>query len=169
MIGNIEETFTHQTDITLEHYLDEIFHSGFPGIRFESEKFRGRSIASYIDNIIYHDLLEQDIRVRKPGAMKAWLTAYAAATAINASHATIAEAAFSESVGAASANTIQSYKEILQGIGVIEQVPAWLPLGYFFSNLGKTPKHFLVDPALAVSLLGVTKKTFCKGKDCLKR
>jgi len=71
--GNIEEAFTYQTNITLDHYLDEIFNSGFPGIRLESERFRARSIESYIDNIIHHDLLEQEIKVRKPQAMKAWL------------------------------------------------------------------------------------------------
>ena len=96
--------------------------------------------------------------------MKAWLTTYAAATATNASGTTIAEAAFPESDGRASANTLQSYKEILQGIGIIEQVPAWLPLGSLFSNLGKTPKHFLVDPAIAVSLLGITKKNILQGR-----
>jgi len=92
------------------------------------------------------------------------LASYAAATATNASNTTISEAAFSDNGGSVSANTIQSYKEILQGIGVIEQVPAWLPLGSLFLNLGKTPKHFLVDPALAVSLLDVTKKNLLQGR-----
>jgi len=164
LTGNIEEAFTYQTAVTLDHYLDEIFNSGFPGIRLEPEKFRVRSIQSYIDNIIHHDLLEQEIKVRKPQSMKAWLTAYAAATATNASSSTIAEAAFADDGGAVSANTIQSYKEILQGIGVIEQVLAWLPLGSLFSNLGKTPKHFLVDPAIAVTLLNVTKKNILQGR-----
>ena len=162
--NNIEEMFTYETAVTLDHYLDEIFNSGFPGIRLEPEKFRTRSIASYIDNIIHHDLLEQEIKVRKPQSMKAWLTAYAAATATNASGNTIAEAAFSDKESSVSVNTIQAYKEILQGIGVIEQVPAWLPFGSFFTNLGKTPKHFLVDPAIAVSLLNVSKKNLMLGR-----
>ena len=164
LAGNIEESFTYQTDITLEHYLAEIFNSGFPGFRLEEEKFRSRSIQSYIDNIIHHDLLEQEIKVRKPHSMKAWLASYAAAMATNASNTTIAAAAFSDKDGTVSSNTIQAYKEILQGIGVIEQVPAWLPFESLFSNLGKTPKHFLVDPALAVSLLNVTKKNILQGR-----
>lgn len=164
LTDHIEEVFTYQTEVTLEHYLDEIFNSGFPGIRLEPERFRARSIESYIDNIIHHDLLEQEIKVRKPQSMKAWLTSYAAATATNTSGSTIADAAFSDGDGAVSTSTIQSYKEILQGIGVIEQVPTWLPLGSLFSNLGKTPKHFLVDPALAVSLLNVTKKNILQGR-----
>jgi len=164
LTGNVEDTFTYQTNIILDDYLDEIFNSGFPGIRLEPERFRARSIGSYIENIIHHDLLEQDIKVRKPQSMRAWLASYAAATATNASGATISEAAFSDSTGAVSINTMQSYKEILQGIGVIEQVPAWLPLGSLFSNLGKTPKHFLVDPAIAVSLLNVTKKNILQGR-----
>jgi len=164
LVGKIEDAFTHQTEITLDHYLDEIFNSGFPGIRLEPDRFRLRSIESYIDNIIHHDLLEQEIKVRKPLSMKAWLASYAAATATNANNSTIAEAAFSDGEGAVSAKTIQSYKEILQGIGVIEQVPAWLPFGSLFSNLGKTPKHFLVDPAIAVSLLHVTKKNLLQGR-----
>jgi len=162
--GDFEENFTYSTDVQLEHYLDEIFRSGFPGIRLEEEKFRIKSIQSYVDNIIYHDLLEQEIVVRKPQSIKAWLMAYAAAVATNASATTIAGAAFADSIGAVSPKTVALYKEMLQGMGIIEQVPAWLHFGLAFSNLGKTSKHFLVDPALAVSLLNVTKQNILQGR-----
>ena len=165
----LSENFTFETTLTLSDYLDEVFKSGFPGIRGEKERFRDRSIASYVDNIIHHDMLvEQDVKVRKPQALKSWMSAYAAAVATNATNATIAAAAFSDGNGTLSNNTIQFYKEILQGIGIIEQVPAWLPFGSLFSNLGKTPKHFLVDPALAVSMLKITKDNLLAGRNLPK-
>lgn len=160
-----EDEISFRTDINIENYIDEIFDSGFPGIRFKDDSTqRKHSIESYVDNIVHHDVFEQDTKLRKPKAMKAWLAAYAAATATNATSATIADAAAKDKEGALSPKTIQHYREILQGIGVIEEVEAWLPYGSPFKNLGMSSKHFLVDPALAVALLNVTKGAILKGR-----
>ena len=159
-----EGDFFFQTDITLENYLDEIYASGFPGIRDESELFRKKSLESYVDNIVHHDLGENSIVVRKPAAMKAWLRTYSATIGTTTSAKTIADAAFNDGEESLAAGTLQHYREVLKGIGITEEVPAWLPIGQLFSNLGKIPKHFLVDPALSVNLLSVSKKNLMMGR-----
>ena len=156
--------FFYPTEIGLEDYLDEIYKSGFPGIRQESEEVRMESLISYVDNIVHHDVIENGGTIRKPKAMKAWLRAYSAAIGTTASSKTIADAAFSDNEESLADSTLQSYRGLLKGISITEEVEAWLPLGQLFSNLGKVPKHFLVDPALCVSLLEVSKKNLLLGR-----
>lgn len=79
--------------LTLSDYIDEIYKSGFPGIRVRSERAIKRSLASYIDNIIERDFQENNIIVRKPKALMAWLKTYAAATATTTNFKMILEAA----------------------------------------------------------------------------
>ena len=160
-----EDDFLGKTTIKLDDYLDEIYRSGFPGIRsLEDEVLRERSLDSYIDNIVHHDFGENSIIIRKPSALKAWLRAYSGATATTANSKTIANAAFSDNEESLAKDTLQSYRELLKGIGITEEVEAWLPLGQLFSNLGKTSKHFLVDPALAVRLLDISQQNLLLGR-----
>jgi predicted AAA+ superfamily ATPase len=44
-------------------------------------------------------------------------------------------------------------------------VEPWLPGGTSFKYLGKTPKHFLADPALSARLLDITPDRFMRGID----
>jgi len=162
--GIFEGDFFHPTEVTLEDYLDEIYKSGFPGIRQEKEQFRIKSLESYVDNIVHHDLGENAITIRKPAAMKSWLRTYSAAIGTTSSAKTIADAAFNDDDESLADSTLQNYREILKGIGITEELPAWLPLGQLFSNLGKVPKHFIVDPALSVYLLKISKKNLLLGR-----
>ena len=160
-----EDNFFAETEIGLEDYLDEIYSSGFPGIRsIEEQSLRNRSLESYVDNIIHHDFGENSIVIRKPSALKAWLRAYSGAIATTTNSKTIADAAFSDNEESLAKTTLQSYRDLLKGIGVTEEVEPWLPLGKLFKNLGKSSKHFLVDPALAVSLLSVSKQNLLMGR-----
>ena len=160
-----DDDFFAETKIGLENYLDEIYCSGFPGIRpLENKVLRERSLDSYIENIIHHDFGENAIVIRKPSAMKAWLRAYSGALATTTNAKTIADAAFSDNEESLANATLQSYRDLLKGIGITEEVEAWLPLGQLFANLGKTSKHFIVDPALAVRLLGISKRNLLLGR-----
>ena len=156
--------FFYQTEINLENYLDEIYKSGFPGIRPETDDIRKESLISYINNIIHHDLVENGAKVRKPAAMKAWLRSYSAAIGTTASSKTIADAAFSDNEESLANSTLQNYRELLKGISITDEVEAWLPFGQLFSNLGKVSKHFIVDPALSVHLLDISKKNLLLGR-----
>ena len=158
------QEFFYQTKITLEDYLDEIYKSGFPGIRDEDEDIRKESLESYINNIVHHDIAENGANIRKPAAMRAWIRSYSAAIGTTTNAKTIADAAFADNEESLADSTLQNYRELLKGISITEEVQAWLPFGQLFSNLGKVPKHFIVDPALSVHLLNISKKNLLLGR-----
>jgi predicted AAA+ superfamily ATPase len=155
---------TIESKWTLEDYLDEIYRSGFPVIREKSDRGIKRSIDGYISNLINHEFKENNIQVRKPQALLSWLTAYAAASATTTTFSTILKAAEGNEEDTPSKNTATSYREILTTLGIIEECKPWISMGKLFPTLGKVPKHFIVDPALIVSLLEIEKDVILLGK-----
>jgi hypothetical protein len=77
----------------LVDYTREIIASGFPGIRQDSPSLRWRQLDSYVNNAVEHDIVELGATVRRPQSLRAWLTAYAAATATTAHYETILDVA----------------------------------------------------------------------------
>jgi predicted AAA+ superfamily ATPase len=153
-----------ESEWNLEGYLDEIYRSGFPALRIRSERAIRRSIDGYIQNIIEHEFKENSIVVRKPQALLSWLTAYAAASATTTAFSTILQAVEGNSDRIPSEKTVIGYREILSALGIVKELKPWLEMGKLFPNLGKTPKHFLVDPALIVSLLSLDKEIVLSGQ-----
>jgi uncharacterized protein len=77
--------------VDLPGYIDEILRSGFPGIRDLPERARQVQLDSYLFRIVERELPESGVSVRRPGALRAWLAAYATAT--DAAYTTILAAA----------------------------------------------------------------------------
>ncbi|MCL2736876.1 MAG: DUF4143 domain-containing protein [Propionibacteriaceae bacterium] len=151
------------TSVTTADYVDEILESGFPGIRGQAG--RDYLLDSYLDRIVDHDIPEAGGSVRRPAALRTWLAAYAAATGTSASHAVIAKAASPGDVPPLSQPTASSYRELLQRIWVLDPLPAWEPGFAHLKRLGLSPKHHLVDPALAARLVGATRESLIQGDD----
>ncbi|MDR0200182.1 MAG: DUF4143 domain-containing protein [Streptococcaceae bacterium] len=145
-------------DVQAEQYLDEIFRSGFPGIRDKKEMARDIQLEDYIQNMLTHDFVEQGYPIRKPQSVLAWWRTYAGAIATVTSFQTILTTAMATNVEAPSKGTANSYRDALEAFNMIEEVPAWLPMGKLMANIARTPKHFLVDPAFAIKLLGISKE-----------
>lgn len=141
--------------LTAADYADQIVQSGFPGIRALPNAQRSRAISGYLDRIVEHDFAELGHVVRRPVALRAWLTAFAAATATTTSYETIAAAATSGASETPARATTIAYRDTLARLWIIDQIPAWLPIRNTISALTQAPKHFLADPALAARLLGV--------------
>ncbi|MCX4093109.1 DUF4143 domain-containing protein [Nocardia sp. alder85J] len=97
--------------------------------------------------------------------MRAWLTAYAAATATTASYTTILDAATSGETDKPSKSTTTMYRDVLSQLWLLDPIPGWLPLDNAFARLAQTPKHFLVDPALSARLLDLTAPTLLNGSE----
>jgi predicted AAA+ superfamily ATPase len=148
-----------KTDVLLPRYIDEIFKSGFPGIRNKKENLRRILLQGYVDNIIHHEFAENGFIIKKPQALLAWLKAYAASIATTTKFQTILEIAMADGAEPPSRPTAVNYRDALGILNIIEEVPAWLPIGKLLPNLGKTPKHFFLDPSLAICLLSVTQDT----------
>lgn len=152
------------SDIDVPAYADEILRSGFPGIRDLPERARQLQLDSYVSRIVERELPENGVNVRRPGALRAWLTAYAAATATNATYSTILDAATPGEGEKPARQTAAVYREHLQRIFVLDPLEAWIPTFAPLKRLTYTPKHHLVDPAIAARLVGVNKVGLLQGE-----
>lgn len=153
-----------RTEMNLEHYVDEILGSGFPGIRPLRPDLQRAQLDGYLDHIVDRDFDELDHRVRRPATLRRWMTAYAAATATTASFETIRDAATSDLAETPARTTVQPYREVLEQLWILDPVEAWLPTRNRLRRLASPPKHHLADPALASRLLGVDADTLLRGQ-----
>lgn len=144
------------TDVDLERYVDEIVRSGFPGLRHLDARVRRSQLHGYVERIIDRDIADLTGRtVRNQAALRRWLRSYAAATATSASYEKIRDAATSGDGDKPARSTTQPYRDALEALYLLDPVPAWSPSRSHIAELGEAPKHHLIDPALAASLLGV--------------
>jgi uncharacterized protein len=149
--------------VGLSGYVDEVLASGFPGIRGLPERARAIQLDSYVSRIVERELPENGISMRRPDTLRAWLTAYAAATSTNASYSKIMNAATAGTAEKPSRSTVDNYREHLRRIFVLDPISAWMPVLNPLKRLTLSPKHHLVDPALAARLVGVGKAGLLEG------
>jgi predicted AAA+ superfamily ATPase len=160
-------TIEGRCDLQLADYTREILSSGFPGIRDYPEQARRAQLDGYLARIVNHEIPEAGISVRKPRALMTWLTAYAAATATTASYSAILDAATPGESDKPSRTTTTVYREALQRLWVLDPLPAWIPAFNDLGRLAQSPKHHLVDPALAARLLGASERSLLRGDQSL--
>lgn len=151
------------TKLAISDYVDEILRSGFPGIRDLAPANRDRQLDGYLSRIVQRDMPENGISVRRPAALRAWLRAYAAATATTADYTKILNAATSGEVDKPARNTVAGYREQLTRLYLLDPLEAWSPAFAPLKRLTYAPKHHLVDPALAARLVGVGAKGLLTG------
>ncbi|MCC7141424.1 MAG: ATP-binding protein [Candidatus Eisenbacteria bacterium] len=152
------------TAARLADYVHEIVCSGFPGIRPLSGRALRVQLDGYLRSIIDVDLPEQGLTVRRPQLLERWLAAYAAATATTASFEAIRDAATGGQAEKPARATTIPYRETLERLWIADPVPAWTPSRNRLSRLGQPPKHHLVDPALAVRMLGLDEDALLRGE-----
>jgi len=152
------------SEVDVPAYTDEILRSGFPGIRDLPERARQLQLDSYVARIVERELPENGVNVRRPGALRAWLAAYAAATATNASYTTILDAATPGEGDKPARQTAGAYREHLRRVFVLDPLEAWIPTFAPLKRLTYTPKHHLVDPAIAARLVGIDKAGLLRGE-----
>jgi len=153
------------SSLALPDYVEEILASGFPGIRSLPERARRAQLDGYLARIVDRDFPEQGHRVRRPATLRAWLTAYAAATATNASYNTILNAATPGEGDKPAKTTVIGYRDVLTRLWLLDPVDGWSPSRSALTRLQQAPKHHLADPALAARLLGATHDSLLAGDD----
>lgn len=149
-------TVNGETDKTLVDYLDEIYRSGFPGIRNKSERIRKVLLKSYVINIAEHEFEENGFKILNPHSLLAWMRIYAASIGTETKQSTLINAVTANDA-IPSAPTVSKYREALEILDITDEVQPFLPMGKIYGNLAKGTKHFMLDPAIALSLLGVEK------------
>ncbi len=150
--------------VTLTGYVDEILRSGFPGIREIAPRARDLQLDSYLSRVVEHELAENGMSVRRPTALRAWLAGYAAATSTDVSYTAILDAATAGASDKPVRQTADTYRDHLERLFLLDPLPAWIPSFSPLRRLTHTPKHHLVDPALAARLVGVQAEGLLRGE-----
>lgn len=151
--------------LDLEQYTEEIVGSGFPAVRALPQDVRPDVLDGYLAAVVDRDFAEAGRPVRRPQTLRAWLAAYAAATSTTAAYSVILDAATPGLPDKPSRATIIAYREILQRMWLLEELPTWTGSKNFLNALAQSPKHHLADPALAARLLGVTATSLLRRPD----
>jgi hypothetical protein len=152
------------SNTTVRDYVEEILASGFPGIRPLGERARRAQIGSYLARVVEHDFPEQGLRVRRPATLRAWLAAYAAATATTTSYNALLEAATAGEATKPARATTTAYRDVLSQLWLLDPVPGWVPSRNHLRRLTQAPKHHLADPALAAHIIGVDARALLQGR-----
>lgn len=150
------------TSVGFSVYMDEVLASGLPAIRNYSPVRRRQMLSTYLEYLLSHEFSQQGIRIRQPRLLMRWLRAYAAATSSDASYGEILDSATAGEGEKPSAKTTIAYREALEKLWLIDELPLWLHGEDYFSRLKSTPKHYLADPALAAHLLNFDIDTLTK-------
>ena len=143
------------TKIGLADYAHEIVASGFPGIRRLSGRALRAQLDGYLERIVDREFEEQGYAVRRPQTLRRWMAAFAAATATTTSLEKIRNAASAGAEEIPAKTTVIAYRNVLEQLWILDQVPGWVPTKNHLRRLTQAPKHHLVDPALAARFLGV--------------
>ncbi|GAA2243989.1 DUF4143 domain-containing protein [Promicromonospora sukumoe] len=152
------------TGVDLRTYTQEILASGFPGIRRIPADLRQDQIDAYLDATVSQEFAEQGVSVRRPATLRAWMAAYAAATATTSTYTTILDAATPGLPDKPARSTTLVYRDVLTRAFLLDPLEPWMPSRNHLKRLGQTPKHYLADPALAARLLGASEKGLLAGR-----
>lgn len=152
------------TEARLKDYVEAITTGGFPGMPHGSRRGTRAALRGYVDRIIETDFADAGHSARNPGALKRWMTAYAAASATTAFYESIRDAATSGQGDKPSRQATAPYSNTLEQLWVLDPVPAWMPTRNRLAKLTAGPKHHLADPALAVTLLGIGPDALLDGQ-----
>ena len=164
MLDGEEPPIEGTTAAALPQYVEEILCSGFPGIRNLPEAARAAQLDGYLTRIVEQELPANGTMVRHSAALRQWLAAYAAATATDAAYSVILDAATPGEPNKPARQTVANYREHLERLFIFDPVQAWTPTFAPLSRLTRTPKHHLVDPALAARLVGVDVDGLLRGQ-----
>lgn len=152
-----------ETRVGLRDYTDEIVAGGFPGMRSQSARVQRGQLAGYVGRIVDRDFDEAGQAVRNPQGLRRWMTAYAAATGTTTTMEKIRDAATAGDGTPPARTTVQTYRDVLERIWIADPLPGYAPTMSRLNRLTTSPKWYLADPALAVTLLNVTPAKLLAG------
>jgi predicted AAA+ superfamily ATPase len=165
LLGGRRPPVSGASSFGLADYVEEMFRSGFPGVRELPERLRRAQLDGYIQRVIDRDFPELGHQPRNPSALRRWMLAYAAATATAASWEKVRDAATSGESEKPARTTVMPYRDVLERLYVLDPLPGWRPTRSHIKRLTEPPKHHLADPALATTLLGLTRQQLLAGDE----
>ncbi|MGH9091261.1 MAG: ATP-binding protein [Acidimicrobiales bacterium] len=148
---------TGRTDVELTHYVERIVVGGWPGLLGRSVPTATQFARGYLDMTVDHDIELVTGSRRDPRLLRRFLHAYAQVTSHPSRLSTILERARGDAPDeppGPSRWAAEPYLDALRRLMVVDDVEPWDPELRSRTRLMSTPKRHLVDPSLAVALLG---------------
>lgn len=155
---------TGEADLGVGRYVEEITRSGFPQLRSEPEMVRDRLLDGYIDRIVEHEIDHAGRRFHDRNRLRQWMAAYAAACSTPTAYDKIRDAATPGAGSKPAKTTTIPYRNALESLWMIEEVPAWSPTHSHLRNLASAPVHQMADPAIAARLLDASADSLMGGR-----
>jgi len=162
--GNVPERLEAVSSLGLKDYIAHIVSSGFPAIYQETAEAREELLDTYLENIVSREFSSQGIRVHQPAVLSRWMRSFAAAAGTTSSYDKILAGATAGEGDKPAKETTIAYREALERLWLLDELPYWSEGEDFFSRLKQTPKHYLADPALEAHLLGLSAQDLLSGK-----
>lgn len=165
LLAGEQQKISGESPLSAGGYYQAIVKSGFPDIHHLPERQAQRRLSTYLQRVIDRDLLERGYTVRRPDTLRAWMAAYAAATATTSSYSNVLDAAVPESGNKPARSTTNAYRDHLSQLWLLDPIYSWQPvLNNPFKWLMRAPKHHLADPALAARLLDLNSASLSSGR-----
>jgi uncharacterized protein len=145
----------------LRDYVELALRSGFPEAALHlSAAARERWLESYVDQLLTRDVAQVSTG-RDPAKLRRYFEALAVNTAGVVEHKTLHDAA------GVNRRTAEAYERLFQDVRVLELLPAWSTNR--LKRLVRTPKRYLLDPALAAAALRLDVDAVLREGDLLGR
>ncbi len=149
------------TDLTLNDYLDFAIRGGYPdSVLASSASARNRWLRAYVDQVV-----SRDAELVDSGRDPIKLRRYLHALCLNTAGVTVAKTLY-EAAGINS-RTAQAYDRLLGNLLLVEEVPAWW--SNRLKRLAKTPKRYIIDPAVATAVLQIDRQGLRRDADMVGR
>ncbi len=145
----------------LRGYVELAIRSGFPEATLSlTDRTRMRWLESYIDQLLTRDAMHLD-GVRDPMKIRRYFEAYSLSSAGVVADKTLFEAA------GLNRKTALAYEQLLVNLMVIERVQPWT--SNRLKRLIRSPKRYLIDPALLAGVLRLDATAIVRDGDLLGR
>lgn len=145
----------------LRGYVELALQSGFPEAALAlSERIRARWIESYLDQLLTRDAVSV-AGPRDPAKLRRFFEAYASNTAGLVDDKTLLEAA------GLNRKTAVAYEQLLVHLMIVDRVPSWTSSR--LKRLVRSPKRYVVDPALVAGILRLDANAVVREGDLLGR
>jgi predicted AAA+ superfamily ATPase len=145
----------------LPGYIELALTSGFPEPALHmSSAARTAWLDSYVDQVVARDAPTIE-SVRDPARLRRYFETYALNTAGTVADSTIYVAA------GVNRRTADGYERLLTNMFLVEAVPSWTSNG--LHRLSSRAKRYILDPALAASLIRVDERAILRDGDILGR
>lgn len=145
----------------LRGYVELALQSGFPEAALSlSARIRARWIESYLDQLLTRDAL-QVAGPRDPAKLRRYFEAYALNSAGIVEDKTLFEAA------GLNRKTAIAYEQLLVNLMVVDRVQPWT--SNRLKRLVRSPKRYLIDPALLAGILRLDANAVLREGDLLGR